>query len=92
LHSVITTKKVTTKHGAKLENDVIATMAAHNIDGLDDALNSFELGDVMTLLTRDVNLPVAIAVLENTKQFNYQLSIDQISRIAKNVNDINDFT
>jgi len=92
LHSVITAKKVTEKHGPKLENDVMATMAAHNIDGLDDALNSFDLGEVMTLLTNDVNLPVAIAVLENTKQFNYELSIDQISRISKNVSDINDFT
>jgi len=92
LNSVVNVKKITEKFGHKLDNDVIAEMASHNIEGLSDALHSFDLDAVRKLLNQDVNLSVATAVLNNTKQFGYELSIDQIANIAKNVRSVEDFT
>ncbi|MAF25858.1 hypothetical protein CL634_09835, partial [bacterium] len=92
LNSVVQVKKVTEKFGHELDNNVITEMASHNIEGLEDALRSFDLEDVKTFLSQDVNLPVAVSVLNNTKQFGYELKITQIANIAKNVHDIEDFT
>jgi len=92
LQSVTTAKKITEKHGLDLTPVEIAEVASHNIEGLDDALRSFDLDAVRTFLSQDVNLPVAVAVLNNTKQFGYELTVPQIANVAKNVHDINDFT
>jgi len=92
LNSIVTAKKVTEKYGHKLEADELAEMASHNIDGLEDAFRTFELAAVKTLLKDDVHLPTAVAVLNNTKQFGYELSVDQIAKVAKNVSDVGDFT
>jgi len=91
LQSLTTAKEVTDKLGHNLGPQEVAEMAAHNIDGLENAFKIFNLDEIRTLLRQDVNLPVAEAVLNNTKQFGYDLSIDQIASVAKNVNDVNDF-
>jgi hypothetical protein len=92
LQSITTTRTITQKHGHELSPIEVAEIASHNITGLDDSLRSFDLDQVRTLLNQDVNLPVAVAVLNNTRQFGYELSISQIVNVAKNVHDINDFT
>lgn len=92
LQSVTTAKKVTEKCGHNLSPIEVAEIASHNIDGLDDAMRSFNLDTIRTLLKQDVHLPVAVAVLNNTRQFGYELEITQIASVAKNVRDINDFT
>jgi|LSQX01.2.fsa_nt_gb hypothetical protein len=92
LWSIIETRKITQKHGYELSPVEVAEIALHNIDGLDDALRTFNLGEVRTLLSQDVDLLVAIAVLNNTRQFGYELDITQITNVAKNVHCINDFT
>ena len=92
LWSIIETRKITQKHGDELSPVEVAEIALHNIDGLDDALRTINLGEVRTLLSQDVDLLVAIAVLNNTRQFGYELDITQITNVAKNVHCINDFT
>lgn len=92
LQSITETRKITEKYGHDLAPVEIAEMSAHDIGGLEDALRSFDLDAVRTLLNQDVRLPVAVSVLNNTKQFGYELSITQIANIAKNVDDIEDFT
>ena len=92
LQSVTTTKKVTEKYGHELSPIEVAEIASHNIDGLDDAMRTFDLEAIRTLLKQDVHLPIAVAVLNNTRQFGYELEIAQIASVAKNVRDINDFT
>jgi hypothetical protein len=92
LQSVTTVKKVTQKFGHDLSPVEIAAIAAHNIEGLEDAMRFFDLTAVKTLLSQDVSLPVAVAVLNNTRQFGYELTTQQIAKVAKNVRDINDFT
>lgn len=91
LESVTTARKITEKFGHDLSPDIIAEMASHDIHGLEDALRSFDLDATMTLLKEDAKLPVAVAVLNNTRQFGYELTTAQIANVAKNVNDINDF-
>jgi len=92
LQSITTAKKVTEKYGHNLTPVEVAEIASHNIDGLDDSMRSFGLDDIRVLLKQDVNLPIAVAVLNNTRQFGYELEIAQIASVAKNVRDINDFT
>ena len=92
LQSVTTARKATQKFGHDLSSDQIGEIAAHNIEGLEDAMRIFDLAAVTTLLRQDVNLPTAVAVLNNTKQFGYELTVPQIAKVAKNVRDINDFT
>lgn len=92
LNSIVTAKKVTEKYGHKLEANELADMASHNIDGLEDAFRTFDLAAVKVLLKNYVHLPTAVAVLNNTKQFGYELSVDQIAKVAKNVSDVDDFT
>ncbi|MDD4469128.1 MAG: hypothetical protein PHR29_04215 [Acholeplasmataceae bacterium] len=92
LQSITTARKITEKFGHDLAPNVIAEIASHDINGLEDGLRSFDLDDTTTLLRQDVKLPVAVAVLNNTKQFGYELNITQIANVAKNVHDINDFT
>ena len=91
LQSITTTRKITEKFGHDLAPNIIAEIASHDINGLEDGLRSFDLDDTTTLLRQDVELPVAVAVLNNTKQFGYELNITQIANVAKNVHDINDF-
>jgi len=91
LQSITTTRKITEKFGHDLAPNIIAEIASHDINGLEDGLRSFDLDDTTTLLRQDVKLPVAVAVLNNTKQFGYELNITQIANVAKNVHDINDF-
>jgi hypothetical protein len=91
LRSVVTARKVTQKHGHDLDNTAIAEIASHNIEGLDDALNTFGLTDTKNLLSREVFLPTAIAVRDNTKAHGHELSINQIATIAKGVEDVDDF-
>jgi hypothetical protein len=91
LKSVVKVKKTGEKFGHTLDNDTVAEMAAHNIEGLEDSFRSFDLEGTRILLKEDVNLTVAVAVLNNTTQFGYELSITQIAKIAKNVQDIEDF-
>ena len=92
LQSITATRTITQKYGHDLTPIEVAEIASHNITGLDDALRSFDLDQVCILLNQDVNLPVAVAVLNNTRQFGYELNITQIANVAKNVSDINDFT
>lgn len=94
LNSVTTTKKVTEKFGYNLESDVIVEIASHNIDGLDDSLRSFELDAVRALLKENIHLPTAVAVFNNSRQFGYELTIEQVAKIAKNVDirSIQDFS
>jgi len=92
LQSITTTKKVTEKYGHDLSPVEVAEIASHNIDGLDDSMRSFSLDDIRVLLKQDVHLPIAVAVLNNTRQFGYELDVTQIANVAKNVRDINDFT
>ena len=92
LESITTARKITEKFGHDLAPNIIADIASHHINGLEDGLRSFDLDDTTTLLRQDVELPVAVAVLNNTKQFGYELNITQIANVAKNVHDINDFT
>jgi hypothetical protein len=92
LQSVTTVKKVTEKYGHDLSPIEVAEIASHNIDGLDDAMRTFDLEAIRTLLKQDVNLPIAVAVLNNTRQFGYELEIAQIASVAKNVRDLDDFT
>jgi hypothetical protein len=94
LNSIVQVKKITEKFEHKLDSNEIADMASHDIQGLEDALRSFDLGAVKQFLDQDVKLPVAVSVLNNTKQFGYELSVTQIANIAKNVDgdDIEDFT
>lgn len=92
LQSITTTKKVTEKNGHNLSPIEVAEIASHNIDGLGDAFRSFDLDAIRVLLKQDVNLPVAVAVLNNTRQFGYELEINQIANVVKNVRDIEDFT
>lgn len=91
LRSVVTARKVAQKYGHDLDNATIAEIASHNIEGLDDSLSTFGLGDTQTLLRQDVFLPTAIAVRDNTKAHGHTLSIDQIAAIAKGVRDVDDF-
>jgi len=91
LQSVTTTKEVTEKFGHNLTPSEIIEIASHNILGLDGALRSFDLSEVKILLQDNVNLLVAVAVLNNTRQFGYELTVTQISKVAKNIQDINDF-
>jgi len=92
LQSITTAKEVTDKLGHNLGPQEVAELATHNIDGLENAFKIFDLDEIRVLLRQDVNLPVAEAVLNNTKQFGYELDIDQIANVARGVNDINDFT
>jgi hypothetical protein len=92
LQSITTARKITEKFGHDLAPNIIAEIASHDINSLEDGLRSFDLDDTTTLLRQDVKLPVAVAVLNNTKQFGYELNITQIANVAKNVHDINDFT
>lgn len=92
LQSLTTVKEVTDKLGHNLSPQDVAEMASHNIEGIEDAFRLFDLDAVKTLLKNDVHLPVAVAVMNNTKHFGYELNIDQISNVAKNVSDVNDFT
>lgn len=92
LQSITSARKITEKFGHDLSPEEIADIASHDINGLEDALRTFELDSVVTLLRQDVNLPVAVAVLNNTRQFGYELDIGQIASIAKNAQDIEDFT
>jgi len=92
LHSITAARKITQKFGHDLPSVEIAEIASHNIDGLEDALRSFELDDVRMLLKQDVHLPTAVVVLNNTRQFGYELKIGQIASIAKDVKNIKDFT
>lgn len=92
LQSVTTVKKVTEKYGHDLSPIEVAEIAARNIDGLYDAMRTFDLEDIKTLLKQDVSLPIAVAVLNNTRQFGYELEIAQIAAVAKNVCDLDDFT
>ncbi|MBT9167612.1 MAG: hypothetical protein DDT19_00950 [Syntrophomonadaceae bacterium] len=91
LQFITTVKEVTDKLGYNLGPQEVAEMAAHNIDGLENAFKIFNLDEVRVLLKQDVNLPVAEAVLNNTRQFGYELDINQIASVAKNVHDVNDF-
>jgi len=91
LQSITTVKEVTDKLGHNLGPQEVAELAAHNIDGLENAFKIFNLDEIRVLLKQDINLPVAEAVLNNTKQFGYELDINQIANVAKGVNDINDF-
>ncbi|MCC6639059.1 hypothetical protein IT409_00705, partial [Candidatus Falkowbacteria bacterium] len=92
LQSVVAVKKTTEKFGHDLRPVDVATMATRNIIGLESALRAFSFPDVQTLLSQDVSLPTAEAVLHNTKQFGYELSIQKIAQVAKNVRDVGDFT
>jgi len=92
LQSITTVKKVTEKYGHELSPVEVAEIASHNIDGLDESLRSFSLDDIRVLLKQDVHLSIAVAVLNNTRQFGYELDVVQITNVAKNVRDINDFT
>lgn len=92
LQSITTAKKVTEKYGHDLSPAEVTEIASHNIDGLDDSMRSFSLDDIKVLLKQDVHLPIAVAVLNNTRQFGYELDVTQIVSVAKNVRDINDFT
>lgn len=92
LQSITTVKKITEKYGHNLSPIEVTEIASHSIDGLDDAMQTFDLEAVRSLLKQDVNLPIAIAVLNNTQRFGYDLEIGQIANVAKNVRDIEDFT
>ncbi len=75
----------------ELPLEEIVEIASHNITGLEDSLRVFKLDETTTLLKQDVYLPTAVAVLENTRKFNHELPISQITSIAKNVNNVQDF-
>jgi hypothetical protein len=92
LQSITTVKELTDKLGHNLDPQEVAELAAHNIDELENALKIFNFDEIRALLRQDVSLPVAKAVLNNIKQFGYELDINQIANVAKDVNDINDFT
>jgi len=92
LQSVVTVKRMTEKFGHDLQPVDVAALAAYNINGLESALRAFSLPDVQILLSQDVILPDAEAVLHKTKQFGYELSIQKIAQIAKNFGDVGDFT
>ncbi len=91
LRSVAAARKATKKQGYDLDNTVIAEIASHDIAGLDDALSTFGLAETRNLLSRDVSLPMAIAIRDNTKAHGHKLSIDQIATIAKGVENVDDF-
>jgi hypothetical protein len=91
LRSVVTVRKVTQKHGYDLDNTTIAEIASHDIEGLDDAFNTFGFADISNLLGRNVFLPTATVLRNNAKAHGRKLSIDQIATIAKDVEDVNDF-
>jgi len=91
LQSITIVKEVTDKLGHNLGPQEVAELAAHNIDGLKNAFKIFNLDEIRVLLKQDINLPIAEAVLNNTKQCGYELDINQIANVAKGVNDINDF-
>ena len=92
LQSVTTAKKVTEKYGNNLSPIEVAEIASHNIYGLDNAMRTFDLEAIRTLLKQDVNLFIAVAILNNTRQFGYKLEIAQIASVAKKVRDLEDFT
>ncbi len=92
LQSVTTVKKVTEKYGHDLSPIEVAEIASHKIDGLDDAMRTFDLEGIRTLLKQDVQLPIAVGVLNNTRQFGYELETSQIASVANNVYDLDDFT
>lgn len=92
LKSVTTGRKITQKFGHDLSPDQIAEIAGHNVDGLESAMNTFDLDGVTTLLKQDVHLPTAVIIVNITKKFGYTLEVPQITKIAKNIHDMNDFT
>jgi hypothetical protein len=47
---------------------------------------------MQTLLSQNVRLPIAEVVLHNTKQFGYELSIQEIAQVTKNVKEVEEFT
>ena len=91
LRSVAMTRKTTQAFGLEIEPFVISEMAKHNIAGLEEAMRTFTVNDVLTLLKDDVNLLIAVGVLEHTKLAGYTLDTAQISVLAKKITDLDDF-
>ncbi|MBI4281423.1 hypothetical protein HY625_01240, partial [Candidatus Uhrbacteria bacterium] len=83
LLTVIDVRKITQKLGHDLPLEVIAEMASHNIYGLEDAFQHFDLDAIRTLLNMDAKLPAAIIIAKNAKQFSSVVSLEDIATISK---------
>ncbi len=79
LKSVFQVRETTKKFGHQLDNDTIAEMASHKIEGLEAALRSFDLESVRTFLRQDVHLPKAVEEKSIIDQVCQSFSLEQVA-------------